>query len=383
MMPLPVNSKFLNGARPKVAAALLLALPCALCVKLALGSPAPNASALVGAKDADACEANATTGRGSSILSLALDGGAGEDMLTLLLEDSRVVTLDSGAVVRVTGLSIGSRVSLEGGQFGTVTALRGAVLPSSTEQPSGATTSSPVRFARVVATVSRQTRALVNLRTAAGLTQTTQDHPFAKKGSGWTPASELRVGDEIVTAAAEAPVKVLAVENQAVAPLRVYNFSVEPSHAYFVGTEAMLVHNAPGCAPRPSTAPPPRRGVPITFGRFEVTDNTGVKKVRGIKMLDGSDPKYASVGDIVLVTVTEAARGGRFQKGDIVRAVVVRTTTLIRRADGSWISFPDNAVVLIDPAGRPIGTRIDGPVAREVHERNGRGRVVSLAPEVL
>jgi hypothetical protein len=205
------------------------------------------------AKHADACEANATSDRSSSILSLTLDGGTGDDRLTLLLEDRRAVTLESGAVVRVVDLSIGSRVSLEGGQFGSVTAIRRTALPSRTEQLSTATTPSTVRFARVIATVVRQTRAVVNLRTAAGLTQTTPEHPFARKGGGWTPASELRVGDEIVTAAAEAPATVLAVETQLVPPSRVYNLSVEPSHVYFVGGEAMLVHNTPGCVPRPGT----------------------------------------------------------------------------------------------------------------------------------
>lgn len=116
--------------------------------------------------------------------------------------------------------------------------------------------------------------------------------------------------------------------------------------------------------------------------RLKVADNTGAREILCIRVLGGSARRYASVGDIIVGTVKEAIPGGAVKKGDIVRAVVVRTTKPIRRADGSYVRFDDNAAVIIDPARNPRGTRIFGPVARELRDRNFM-KIVSLAPEVL
>jgi large subunit ribosomal protein L14 len=115
---------------------------------------------------------------------------------------------------------------------------------------------------------------------------------------------------------------------------------------------------------------------------LQVGDNTGAKKILCIKVLGGSTRRYASVGDIIVGTVKEAAPGGVVKKGDIIKAVVVRTKKEIRRPDGSYIAFSENAAVIIDDNGNPRGTRIFGPVARELRDRNFM-KIVSLAPEVL
>jgi len=115
--------------------------------------------------------------------------------------------------------------------------------------------------------------------------------------------------------------------------------------------------------------------------RLRVADNSGAKEVLCIRVLGGSKRRYASVGDMIVVSVKEAAPGG-IKKGAISRAVVVRTKKEIRRRDGSYIRFDDNAVVLLSASEEPRGTRIFGPVARELRER-AYMRIVSLAPEVL
>ncbi len=113
-----------------------------------------------------------------------------------------------------------------------------------------------------------------------------------------------------------------------------------------------------------------------------VADNSGARRVQCIKVLGGSSRKSASVGDVIVVSVKEAIPRGRVKKGEIQRAVIVRTAKEIRRDDGSVIRFDRNAAVLIDPTGAPIGTRIFGPVTRELRAR-GYMKIISLAPEVL
>lgn len=115
---------------------------------------------------------------------------------------------------------------------------------------------------------------------------------------------------------------------------------------------------------------------------LEVADNSGARRVQCIKVLGGSKRKYASVGDIIVVTIKEAIPRGRVKKGDIHRAVVVRTAKDIHRADGSAIRFDRNAAVLINPQNEPIGTRIFGPVTRELRAKNHM-KIISLAPEVI
>ena len=115
---------------------------------------------------------------------------------------------------------------------------------------------------------------------------------------------------------------------------------------------------------------------------LDVADNSGARRVQCIKVLGGSRRRSASVGDIIVVTVKEAIPRGRVKKGDIHRAVIVRTAKEIHRADGSSIRFDRNAAVLITPQGEPIGTRIFGPVTRELRARQHM-KIVSLAPEVL
>ncbi len=115
---------------------------------------------------------------------------------------------------------------------------------------------------------------------------------------------------------------------------------------------------------------------------LEVADNSGARRVQCIKVLGGSKRKSASVGDVIVVSVKEAIPRSRVKKGEIQRAVVVRTAKEIRRDDGSVIRFDRNAAVLIDPTGAPIGTRIFGPVTRELRAR-GYMKIISLAPEVL
>ena len=115
---------------------------------------------------------------------------------------------------------------------------------------------------------------------------------------------------------------------------------------------------------------------------LEVADNSGARRVQCIKVLGGSKRKYASVGDVIVVTVKEAIPRGRVKKGEVLQAVVVRTAKDIRRQDGSSIRFDSNAAVLINKQGEPIGTRIFGPVTRELRGKRYM-KIISLAPEVL
>lgn len=119
-----------------------------------------------------------------------------------------------------------------------------------------------------------------------------------------------------------------------------------------------------------------------TESRLNVADNTGARKILCIRVLGGSMRRYASVGDIITATVKEAAPGGVVKKNDVVKAVIVRTTKEVRRADGSYIKFDENAAVIIKDDKTPKGTRIFGPVARELRDKDFM-RIVSLAPEVL
>jgi len=115
---------------------------------------------------------------------------------------------------------------------------------------------------------------------------------------------------------------------------------------------------------------------------LEVADNSGARKVQCIKVLGGSKRKYASVGDIIKVSVKEAIPNSKIRKGTVTQAVIVRTAKEIRRADGSYIRFDNNAAVLVNAQREPIGTRIFGPVARELRAAKFM-KIVSLAPEVL
>jgi large subunit ribosomal protein L14 len=116
--------------------------------------------------------------------------------------------------------------------------------------------------------------------------------------------------------------------------------------------------------------------------RLRVADNTGAREIMCIRVLGGSARHYAGVGDVIVAAVKQAQPGGQVKKGDVVQAVVVRTAKEFGRPDGSHIRFDDNAAVLINPQGNPRGTRIFGPVARELREK-AYMRIVSLAPEVL
>lgn len=113
-----------------------------------------------------------------------------------------------------------------------------------------------------------------------------------------------------------------------------------------------------------------------------VADNSGAKKLVCIKVLGGTRRRYATIGDIVVVAVREAMPKAKVKKGDVKRAVIVRTRKELRRPDGSYIRFDDNSAVLIDADGEPIGTRIFGPVARELRSKKFM-KIISLAPEVL
>ena len=115
---------------------------------------------------------------------------------------------------------------------------------------------------------------------------------------------------------------------------------------------------------------------------LEVADNSGARRVQCIKVLGGSKRKYASVGDVIVCSIKEAIPRGRVKKGDVVQAVVVRTAKEIRRDDGTAIRFDTNAAVLINTQGEPIGTRIFGPVTRELRAKKYM-KIISLAPEVL
>lgn len=116
--------------------------------------------------------------------------------------------------------------------------------------------------------------------------------------------------------------------------------------------------------------------------RMNVADNSGAKEVMCIKVLGGSKKRYAQIGDIVIVSIKEALPTAKVKKGDVAKAVVVRTVQKLRRTDGSYIRFDDNAAVLINASKEPIGTRIFGPVARELRAKQFV-KIVSLAPEVL
>lgn len=116
--------------------------------------------------------------------------------------------------------------------------------------------------------------------------------------------------------------------------------------------------------------------------RLKVADNTGARELLCIRVLGGSSRRYAGIGDVIVGTVKEATPGGSVKKGEVVRAVVVRTKKESRRSDGTYIRFDDNACVIIDPNRQPRGTRIFGPVARELRDERFM-RIVSLAPEVL
>ncbi|HHZ98221.1 MAG TPA: 50S ribosomal protein L14 [Candidatus Marinimicrobia bacterium] len=116
--------------------------------------------------------------------------------------------------------------------------------------------------------------------------------------------------------------------------------------------------------------------------RLKVADNTGAKEVLCIKVLGGSKRRYASIGDIVVVSVKQAISGGMVKKGEISRAVIVRTRKEVGRKDGSYVRFDDNAAVLLTDSGEPTGTRIFGPVARELREK-GFMKIISMAPEVI
>jgi len=115
---------------------------------------------------------------------------------------------------------------------------------------------------------------------------------------------------------------------------------------------------------------------------LDVADNSGARRVQCIKVLGGSKRKYASVGDIIVVSVKEAIPRGKVKKGQVMKAIVVRTAHPVRRPDGSIIRFDRNAAVMINNQGEPVGTRIFGPVTRELRGRNHM-KIVSLAPEVI
>jgi large subunit ribosomal protein L14 len=116
--------------------------------------------------------------------------------------------------------------------------------------------------------------------------------------------------------------------------------------------------------------------------RLKVADNTGAKELLTIRVLGGSHRRYAGLGDIIVATVKDAIPGGNVKKGDVVKAVVVRTKKEVRRPDGSYIKFDENAAVILKNDGEPRGTRIFGPVGRELRDKKFM-KIVSLAPEVI
>tara|TARA_A100001011_G_scaffold350035_1_gene389015 strand:+ start:288 stop:656 length:369 start_codon:yes stop_codon:yes gene_type:complete len=119
-----------------------------------------------------------------------------------------------------------------------------------------------------------------------------------------------------------------------------------------------------------------------TESELQIADNSGARRVKCIKVLGGSHRRYAHIGDVIKVTVKEAIPRGRVQKGQVMNAVVVRTRKGVRRSDGSLIKFDENAAVLLNQQNQPVGTRIFGPVTRELRTENFM-RIVSLAPEVI
>ncbi len=116
--------------------------------------------------------------------------------------------------------------------------------------------------------------------------------------------------------------------------------------------------------------------------KLKVADNTGAKEIKCIRVLGGSVRKYGNIGDVIVASVRKAAPGGVVKKGEVVKAVIVRSAQGVRRADGSYVKFDDNAAVIINDQKMPRGTRIFGPVARELREKDFM-KIVSLAPEVL
>ena len=115
---------------------------------------------------------------------------------------------------------------------------------------------------------------------------------------------------------------------------------------------------------------------------LRVADNTGAKEIKCIRVLGGSKRKFGNIGDVIVASVRKAAPGGTVKKGDVVKAVIVRSTRGVRRADGSYVRFDDNAAVIIKEDKNPRGTRIFGPVARELRDKDYM-KILSLAPEVL
>ena len=115
---------------------------------------------------------------------------------------------------------------------------------------------------------------------------------------------------------------------------------------------------------------------------LKVADNTGAKEIKTIRVLGGSKRKFGNIGDVVVASVRKAAPGGQVKKGEVVKAVIVRTSRGVRRADGSYVRFDDNAAVLIKEDKNPRGTRIFGPVARELRDKDYM-KILSLAPEVI
>ena len=115
---------------------------------------------------------------------------------------------------------------------------------------------------------------------------------------------------------------------------------------------------------------------------LKVADNTGAKEIKCIRVLGGSGRKYANIGDVIVASVRKSTPGGTVKKGDVVKAVIVRSTRGVRRADGSYLRFDDNAAVIIKEDKNPRGTRIFGPVARELRDKDYM-KILSLAPEVL
>ncbi|WP_243062416.1 50S ribosomal protein L14 [Humibacter sp. RRB41] len=116
--------------------------------------------------------------------------------------------------------------------------------------------------------------------------------------------------------------------------------------------------------------------------RVKVADNTGAKELLTIRVLGGSKRRYAGLGDTIVATVKDAIPGGNVKKGDVVKAVIVRTKKNTRRSDGSYIKFDENAAVILNPNGEPRGTRIFGPVGRELRDKRFM-KIISLAPEVI
>lgn len=116
--------------------------------------------------------------------------------------------------------------------------------------------------------------------------------------------------------------------------------------------------------------------------RVKIADNTGAKEILCIRVLGGSSRRYAGIGDVIVATVKDAIPGGNVKKGDVVKAVIVRVRREHRRPDGSYVRFDDNAACVIDANGEPQGTRVFGPVARELRDRNYL-KIISLAPEVI